>query len=264
MAHIVRRHPVRAPSGMTPRRPREARGRAGARPGGCGGAMPGTIGSVQGSPSVRSETAPRWQVPRLAKDDRVLAGVAGGVAREVGVDPVVVRVGFVVLAAAGGIGVRALRRAVGGMRHYAERHAGEAYVPRPKGASEGGRSPACVLVVAARHRGAEPRLRARASPTRWLAGGAGRRRRGGRAAPQRARGRRAWAGDAARAVARTAPRPRADRGRPGAGRRRHRHACLRRAVEVARAVDAWRWRSGDGRRRRPRRRRRGAGASSAS
>jgi phage shock protein PspC (stress-responsive transcriptional regulator) len=85
---------------------------------------------VQGSPIVRSDP-PRWQVPHLATDDRVLAGVAGGVARELGVDPVVVRVGFVVLAAAGGIGLVLYAVLWIVMRQHAERHAGEAYVPQP-------------------------------------------------------------------------------------------------------------------------------------
>lgn len=43
-------------------------------------------------------------VPRSA-DDRVVAGVAGGVAARLGVDPVLVRIGFVTLAFAGGFGV---------------------------------------------------------------------------------------------------------------------------------------------------------------
>jgi signal transduction histidine kinase len=37
--------------------------------------------------------------------DRVVAGVAGGLARTLGVDPILVRIGFVVLAFAGGLGV---------------------------------------------------------------------------------------------------------------------------------------------------------------
>ena len=46
-----------------------------------------------------------WAVPRLAADDRMVAGVAAGIADEVGLDPMVVRVSFAVLAVAGGWGV---------------------------------------------------------------------------------------------------------------------------------------------------------------
>lgn len=48
---------------------------------------------------------PYWQVPQLADDDRVIAGVSAGIAREVGVEPGLVRLGFVVLFATGGWGV---------------------------------------------------------------------------------------------------------------------------------------------------------------
>lgn len=42
-----------------------------------------------------------------SRDDRVIAGVAGGLGRHLGIDPVVVRLGFVVLTLAGGSGVLA-------------------------------------------------------------------------------------------------------------------------------------------------------------
>jgi len=47
----------------------------------------------------------RVSVPPLQPGGRVIAGVAAGIAAAVGVDPVVVRASFVVLAAAGGLGV---------------------------------------------------------------------------------------------------------------------------------------------------------------
>ncbi len=50
-----------------------------------------------------TQTTPRRLVRRT--DDRVVAGVAGGVADALGLDPVLVRIGFVVLAFAGGAGV---------------------------------------------------------------------------------------------------------------------------------------------------------------
>ncbi|MGH1504715.1 MAG: ATP-binding protein [Acidimicrobiales bacterium] len=53
----------------------------------------------------------RWQLPRLDRDDRIVGGLAAGVAREIGVDPIWVRLAFVVLFAVGGWG--ALLYAVG-------------------------------------------------------------------------------------------------------------------------------------------------------
>lgn len=46
-------------------------------------------------------TVPHWQLPRLGHDGRMLTGVARGIADEVGVDAVWVRVAFVLLAATG-------------------------------------------------------------------------------------------------------------------------------------------------------------------
>lgn len=45
--------------------------------------------------------------PRLtrSRDDRVVAGVAGGIAHHLGVDPVLVRIAFVIVTLAGGWGV---------------------------------------------------------------------------------------------------------------------------------------------------------------
>ncbi|MGH2682484.1 MAG: PspC domain-containing protein [Actinomycetota bacterium] len=45
------------------------------------------------------------RVLRRSTDDRVIAGVAGGLGRYLGVDPVVLRIAFVILAFAGGSGV---------------------------------------------------------------------------------------------------------------------------------------------------------------
>src|SRR5213082_3254410 len=47
----------------------------------------------------------RLQITTMRRgSDRVIAGVASGVARALTIDPIIVRVGFVVLAVAGGIG----------------------------------------------------------------------------------------------------------------------------------------------------------------
>lgn len=48
---------------------------------------------------------PEWRIPRLDEPNRVLGGVAAGIAYEVGVQPIVVRASFVLLVAAGGWGV---------------------------------------------------------------------------------------------------------------------------------------------------------------
>lgn len=47
----------------------------------------------------------RWQVPDLDDDRRVIGGVAAGIAREVDVDPLLVRVGFALLAFTSAFGV---------------------------------------------------------------------------------------------------------------------------------------------------------------
>jgi phage shock protein C len=49
------------------------------------------------------------QPPRLTRshEDRMVAGVAGGLGRHLGIDPIVIRLAFVVLALAGGGGVLA-------------------------------------------------------------------------------------------------------------------------------------------------------------
>jgi phage shock protein C len=74
------------------------------------------VGTIQERPTAEGG----WTVPpapgpapgagpdrllRRTTDDRVLFGVAGGLARYLGVDPVVVRVAFVLLAVFGGSGV---------------------------------------------------------------------------------------------------------------------------------------------------------------
>lgn len=54
-----------------------------------------------------AETEPTGTEPRVlrrSRDDRVIAGVCGGLGRYLGVDPVLLRIAFVVLAIAGGGG----------------------------------------------------------------------------------------------------------------------------------------------------------------
>ena len=47
---------------------------------------------------MTESTAPAYKKLRRPTDDRMLAGVCSGIARYTGVDPVLVRVGFAVLA----------------------------------------------------------------------------------------------------------------------------------------------------------------------
>jgi signal transduction histidine kinase/phage shock protein PspC (stress-responsive transcriptional regulator) len=47
---------------------------------------------------------PYWQMPTLAEDDRLIGGVSAGIAREIGLEPPWVRIGFIALFAVGGWG----------------------------------------------------------------------------------------------------------------------------------------------------------------
>jgi phage shock protein C len=62
---------------------------------------PGPSGST--GPSEPSQPAPR--VVRRSRSERILAGVCGGVGRYLGVDPVLLRVAFIILALANGLGI---------------------------------------------------------------------------------------------------------------------------------------------------------------
>ncbi len=57
--------------------------------------------------STPNSSAPQSGPPPLRRpaDDRMIAGVAAGAARAVGVDPVIARIGFVVLTLCGAVGV---------------------------------------------------------------------------------------------------------------------------------------------------------------
>jgi phage shock protein PspC (stress-responsive transcriptional regulator) len=57
----------------------------------------------QADPQAGSQ--PGGQALRRPAEGRMIAGVAAGVARSLGIDPVIVRVAFLVLALAGGAGV---------------------------------------------------------------------------------------------------------------------------------------------------------------
>jgi phage shock protein C len=62
---------------------------------------PGPTGST--GPSEPPQPTPR--VVRRSRSERVLAGVCGGVGRYLGVDPVLLRIAFIILTLANGLGV---------------------------------------------------------------------------------------------------------------------------------------------------------------
>jgi phage shock protein PspC (stress-responsive transcriptional regulator) len=63
--------------------------------------------SANGTGSTANSTHRPPSTPPLRRpaDDRMIAGVAAGAARVVGIDPVVVRIAFVMLTLVGGVGV---------------------------------------------------------------------------------------------------------------------------------------------------------------
>jgi signal transduction histidine kinase/phage shock protein PspC (stress-responsive transcriptional regulator) len=75
-------------------------------------------------------SAPRFRVQR-SRDDRVVGGVAGGLGAAIGVDPILVRIGFVVLAFAGGVGVLAYAALWALAPIEPERPQGSTLPPRP-------------------------------------------------------------------------------------------------------------------------------------
>jgi signal transduction histidine kinase len=77
----------------------------------------------------RRVRAPAWSIPR-STEDRVVAGVAGGLGERFGIDPMLVRTAFVVLSMAAGAGI-ALYLLSWGLTH--EPQPGEVVVRRPAG-----------------------------------------------------------------------------------------------------------------------------------
>jgi signal transduction histidine kinase len=80
--------------------------------------------------------APLWQMPRIDGRDRWLAGVAAALAREVGVDPVVMRISFVLLTLSGGIGLALYAAAWLAFTYYAQHHPRRVHDAVPKGRSQ--------------------------------------------------------------------------------------------------------------------------------
>lgn len=89
---------------------------------------------------------PRWQVPRIDPRDRWIGGVAAAIAREIGVQPLPVRIAFALLTLAGGWGLVLyaaawLVLAVGQPRQISP------YRPHPKGASSFQRHLAVAMIA---------------------------------------------------------------------------------------------------------------------
>ncbi len=62
-------------------------------------------GTERDEPPLEETESTAWDGLRRRRDDRVVAGVASGIAERYGLDPTIVRIAFVVLAVMGGIGV---------------------------------------------------------------------------------------------------------------------------------------------------------------
>ena len=88
----------------------------------------------------------RWQMPRLERRERVVGGVAAAVAREVGVQPIVIRASFLLLALVGGWGLM-LYGAIWAILVVASPTRLSPYRPVPKGASLVHRHVAVAMVV---------------------------------------------------------------------------------------------------------------------
>lgn len=97
------------------------------------------------SPAADAAPTPFWQMPALSRENRLLTGVSAGIAAELAVEPLVIRLTFVVLAAAGGAGV--LLYAVAWLAMVMVDTDEERPPPVPKGASEATRLLGLGLVV---------------------------------------------------------------------------------------------------------------------
>lgn len=86
-------------------------------------------------------------MPRLGKQSRLLAGVAGGIADEIGIDILIIRLSFVVLTAAGGWGAILYGLSWGVMAWVEKSRPAHIFHQRPKGRSERERTVAVVFVV---------------------------------------------------------------------------------------------------------------------
>jgi signal transduction histidine kinase len=96
--------------------------------------------------NVSAHRTRRWQLPRIDPDERWLGGVAAGIAREIGVQPLVIRLSFGVLALAAGWGVVFYVAAWVGLA-VAQPNQLAPYQPQPKAASATHRNVAVAMIV---------------------------------------------------------------------------------------------------------------------
>ena len=66
---------------------------------------PGQPGPGEPDPPSPSPPAPPQRAVRRSRSERVIAGVCGGLGRHLGIDPVLLRVAFIILALANGLGL---------------------------------------------------------------------------------------------------------------------------------------------------------------
>lgn len=88
----------------------------------------------------------RWQVPRIDRDARWIGGAAAAIAREIGVQPVVIRVAFIALAVVGGWGLVLYALAWAALAVAAPRQRGP-YIARPKAATSSHRLAGVALIT---------------------------------------------------------------------------------------------------------------------
>jgi phage shock protein C len=96
--------------------------------------LPPETGPPGPEPPPPSGGGPR--VVRRSRTDRVIAGVCGGVGRYLGVDPVLLRIAFIILALANGLGVIAY---VVAWVAIPEERPGQPLAPAPEARRETGR-----------------------------------------------------------------------------------------------------------------------------
>lgn len=90
--------------------------------------------------------AARWQIPRLDRSERVVGGVSAAIAREIGVQPLVIRVAFAALTLVVGWGLLLYVFAWGALTIFASSQLSP-YQPLAKGATGVHRHVAIVLIV---------------------------------------------------------------------------------------------------------------------
>ncbi len=88
-----------------------------------------------------------WQVPPRTDDERLLGGVASGIAAEVGVEPLWIRLAFIGLFALGGWGALVYLACLGGIALATYNGGGPTSAPVMKGRSVGHRFAGLALVV---------------------------------------------------------------------------------------------------------------------